>query len=549
MAGGILQLVAYGAQDIYLTDNPQITFFKVIYRRHTTFSLQPFEATFTDGPNFGKRSKVKLYRLGDLATKMYLRVVVGAIIAPTTSFAWIRRLGHALLREVEFIIGGNTIDKHCGTWLDIWYELTHFGQRDSGYRALIGDVDSMTLFNTMDKPQYVLYIPLQFWLNRNYGLALPLIAIHYHDIFVRVSLEASVNLIVRCPDFASFDQVTILDMGLITDYVYLDMEERRRFAIVTHEYLFDQVQFTGLVDVENTVRRNVLEFTNPVKEIIWAMKNNIYNMGKAYLCYSNKDDWTPDIVACSIEVLNDSILLLPGSEFIIDSSGDKIIIKEGATPTVPGTWIPFEPESVGDTPNGALRIVNESQDIALWLNIDSLVTMGHSMTADITGVIILSIDDVVSIDIQQGLLEQYLSIPLDQITDTRINGPHPGICVYQFSNYGLYITGRVNPITFGLLEYNGRERVERRNGVFFGKLQPYMHHSRTPADGINLYSFAFEPEKHQPTGTSNLSVIENVVLTLWFDSRIIQGDFNKLFIFAFSYNILRIMSGMTGVVY
>lgn len=125
MTGGLLQIVAYGAQDIYLTDCPQITFFKVVYRRHTTFSTQTFEKTFNDNPTFGKVTRVKLYTLGDLATKMYIRVVIGQLSASPGSgpFAWIRRLGHALLNEVRIEIGGYDVDKQANIWLDVWYEL------------------------------------------------------------------------------------------------------------------------------------------------------------------------------------------------------------------------------------------------------------------------------------------------------------------------------------------------------------------------------------------------------------------------------------------
>src|SRR5690349_4558321 len=107
MAGGLLQIVAYGFQDVYLTNNPQITFFKVVYRRHTNFSIQAFEKTFNDAPDFGKTNQVKLYRLGDLATKMYLKVVINAVTTTTgVPFAWIQRLGHAMIRRVEIEIGG-----------------------------------------------------------------------------------------------------------------------------------------------------------------------------------------------------------------------------------------------------------------------------------------------------------------------------------------------------------------------------------------------------------------------------------------------------------
>jgi hypothetical protein len=128
MTGGILQLCVYGAQDIYLTANPQITFFKIVYRKHTNFSIETFERTFNDKPDFGKIGRVKIYRLGDLMTKMYLKVTIGQVVPNDgAKFAWIRRLGHAILDSIAIEIGGVCIDEQCGTWLDIWYELARKG--------------------------------------------------------------------------------------------------------------------------------------------------------------------------------------------------------------------------------------------------------------------------------------------------------------------------------------------------------------------------------------------------------------------------------------
>lgn len=549
MTGGILQLVAYGAQDIYLTDCPQITFFKVVYRRHTTFSTQIFEKTFNEQPTFGKTAKVKLFRLGDLATKMYLRIVVGELASTTGPFAWVRRLGHAIINEVRIELSGCAIDKQTGTWLDIWYELTRFGQRDEGYRQMIADVDKMTLYNTNTKPEYVMYVPLQFWFNRHYGLALPLIAIYYSDIYVRVTVEKKENLLVRCSTFNNFDNMKILDFGLVTEYVYLDIDERKRFAVDRHEFLIDQVQFTGSNEILNTTNRTFIEYTNPTKELIWVAKNTKYNSGIEFLCYSNKDDWTPEIIKCSIEILRDSMILAIGNEYIIDSSGSKVLIKMGDEINLPGKWLVFDYGMIGYTPNLGLKIVNNSLVSALWLNIDSLTVGDYSLTASITGTVIIDQYDKITILITQGLSDIDISIPVMRMVDTRSSGTHSCVCVYEFSNYGLYITGKGNPITYALLQYNGDDRFERKTGFFFNVLEPYMHHNSTPADGINLYSFALEPEKQQPSGISNLSAVDNVILSLWYDDQLLADGHPELYIFAFSYNILKVMSGMVGLMY
>lgn len=191
MGGGLMQLVAYGAQDVYLTGNPQITFFKVVYRRHTNFSMETVEHTLNGNPDFGRQSHVTILRNGDLATRIYLKIRLNSVrldLSNSTSderlsVAWVRRLGHSLLRHVEVEIGGSRIDKQYGTWLDIWYELTHEDNQDRGYREMIGDVDELTRLHPVSAtsteviPEYTLYVPMQFWFNRNTGLALPLIAL------------------------------------------------------------------------------------------------------------------------------------------------------------------------------------------------------------------------------------------------------------------------------------------------------------------------------------------------------------------------------------
>ena len=544
MVGGLLQIVAYGFQDIYLTNDPQITFFKVVYRRHTNFSIQAFEKTFNDNPDFGKTNKVKLYRLGDLATKMYLRVVINAVTTvPGIPFAWVQRLGHAMIRRVEIEIGGVLIDRQYGTWLDVWYELARYGKHDYGYDKMIGEITDLTTFDDQPKPEYTLYIPLQFWFNRNYGLALPLISIQYHDIYISVEFEPNTQLIVRCPQFTAFDQVKILEVGLVTDYIYLDMDERRRFADKSHEYLIEQVQSENdLPAIITYPYRLVLNFINPTKELIWAMKNGNYTTGKEYLCYSNIQDWTITLINCSKQILTESMVLL----------------SPGTPPPTPGTWEEFPPGVVDAfSNNGNLKITNMSL-LTLWINITSLTIGNYSITSQIVANIIISEFNAFLITIINPISDRDASIPYIEMTDTRIN-PGSSVCVYQFNNYALYITGKGNPLSSAMLEYNGQNRVDRRDGKFFGVLQPYLHHSNTPHDGINLYSFAIEPEKHQPTGTSNLSKIENSILTMWFED---TGNINKtlppitvlgldsrLYIYAYSYNILRIISGLVGLSY
>jgi hypothetical protein len=262
MGGGLMQLVAYGAQDIYLTGNPQITFFKVVYRRHTNFAMEAIEQTWNGSTGTGtpadstKRCSATISRNGDLVHRMYLEIS-GTCVAVQNPTAY-------SIVDVELEIGGQKIDKHTGQWMNVWSHLTepnpsgHVGENDggtvtgtlfqntSGMGGCLGDTDSATKF----------WVPLQFWFCRNPGLALPLIALQYHE--VKVIFQHNFE--------AAFSAIT--GNSLWCDYIYLDTDERRRFAQVSHEYLIEQVQETTMTA---GAASSDLNFNHPVKELVMCV--------------------------------------------------------------------------------------------------------------------------------------------------------------------------------------------------------------------------------------------------------------------------------------
>ena len=272
MGGGLMQLVAYGAQDIYLTGNPQITFFKVVYRRHTNFSMEAIEQTFNGVADFGNKIVCTIARNGDLLGKMYLEVDVNKTNT-------IKRLGHKLIKYAEIEIGGQKIDKHYGEWLDIWSQLTlSSGHLDSTRTLVSGDAKDLSVAGTPYVPagtgtdasgKAKMYIPLQFWFNRNPGLALPLIALQYHEVKLIVEFN-------KVADIGTLVAETALEnVTLYCDYVFLDTDERRRFAQVSHEYLIEQVQEMGTSSFpKGKSKVNIdLAFNHPVKELLWVVQS------------------------------------------------------------------------------------------------------------------------------------------------------------------------------------------------------------------------------------------------------------------------------------
>ena len=183
MGGGLMQLVAYGAQDVYLTGNPQITFFKVVYRRHTNFACESIEQTFNGSVDFGRKVTATVSRNGDLITNCWVEATLPAL---SDTEGYVNSVGHALLKEVELEIGGQRIDKHYADWLEIWSELTVPAEKRDGYKIMVGKRDVNPTADDDAKAERKLYIPLQFFFNRNPGLALPLIALQYHEVKINI---------------------------------------------------------------------------------------------------------------------------------------------------------------------------------------------------------------------------------------------------------------------------------------------------------------------------------------------------------------------------
>ena len=269
MGGGLMQLVAYGAQDIYLTGNPQITFFKVVYRRHTNFAVESIEQTFNGTADFGKRVTATISRNGDLIQQMYLEVETPAMGASTV-FTY--GFGNALVKQAEIEIGGQLIDRQYGNWMNIWTELTTPEGKRAGYDDMVGNkaTGGSQTGSVSAVAAARFYVPLQFWFNRNPGLALPLIALQYHEVKLNLELRPANELTNGATSTA-----TGLGCKLYVDYIYLDTDERRRFAQVSHEYLIEQVQFTGAESIAAaaTTKNVTLNFNHPVKELVWVHTN------------------------------------------------------------------------------------------------------------------------------------------------------------------------------------------------------------------------------------------------------------------------------------
>ena len=296
-----MQLVAYGAQDIYLTGNPMITYFKVVYRRHTNFAMESIQQTFNGTAGFNNRVTALISRNGDLVSGMMLEIVLPNLAETVGAAADARYhhdVGHHLLKQVEIEIGGQLIDRHYGDWLEVWSQLTVPASKELGYRYMIGqDLRTSTAGDgTLQNIGAAvtgrkIYVPLQFWFCRNVGLALPLIALQYHEVKVNIQFAPELDVCRGTPASKN------LTANLWVDYIYLDTDERRRFAQVSHEYLIEQLQLNTEAYPAAAASKTVdLNFNHPVKELVWVCKetvtvdddgdNNVFRQSSRYILAS-----------------------------------------------------------------------------------------------------------------------------------------------------------------------------------------------------------------------------------------------------------------------
>jgi hypothetical protein len=284
MGGGLMQLVSYGAQDIYISGNPQITFWKVLYKRHTNFATEPIEVTFNGQADFNKHVTAVINRNADLMHRAYVQLVLPEVkLNSGQDFRWVDYVGHRLIKQCEVEIGGQRVDRQYGDWMQIWTQLATDGGCIGALDSMIGHTADLCIQKSGDAgaelsgacsgdevtdsctpykgtPAKTLYVPLQFWFCRNAGSAIPLIALQYHEVRVNIDFETWQN----CVAPADFTAKSLAGASLYVDYVYLDTEERRRFAQQSHEYLIEQVQFTGAESITSSSNKVQLNFNHPV---------------------------------------------------------------------------------------------------------------------------------------------------------------------------------------------------------------------------------------------------------------------------------------------
>jgi len=582
MPNGEMQLIAYGSQDIYLTGNPTITFFKYLYKRHTNFATEYIRQDFERLPNFNTENqtkvKCKINRNGDLISDIYLvydlpDIYSGPKMSISTTdpntitrattdvdyFRWINNLGENIINTVELLIDGQIIDSQYGIWMNIWNELTISKSKRESYDMMIGNNSMLTnpsLYNGPytgksslgDNNQPTinanrLYIPLPFWFCNNPGLAIPLIALQYNELYVYIEFNQLNDLFtVGTPAVspkAIFDteylneyganyETNIVGLGnpnnlnLSTDltsngysksnlfykyingtkdnnsswkqncyldvnYIFLDKDERNKFANISHEYLITQVQQNHFLLNNNTSEsisgsKNTLNllFNHPVKELVWVVRRTDVD---------KRNQWNNYTI----------------STYDYDLYDSNNYLKRNYNSIIPSSNL-SDPNNYHSVK--IFNILNYSQG------------KNSGFTNNTT------------------------------IKDASVN---PYYDVNDFTHRNSDCFNNINNIMYSAkLIFNGNDRFSIKDNNFFNYLQPYKYHTNTPSSGVNTYSFALNPEDSQPSGTCNVSRLNSLQLDI--NTRSINSnttyDFGyEIFVFALNINVLRIMGGIGGLVF
>jgi hypothetical protein len=486
--------------------------------------MESIEVTFNGQADFNKRVTAVINRNADLMYKTYVQVVLpeidltpttgtfGGIGTSTSGFRWLNYIGHRLIKQVEVEIGGQRIDRQYGDWMQIWTQLTTEAGLVRALDDIIGNSHDLVLFKTaggvpldatcsssettiscvprQGTPAKTLYIPLQFWFCRNPGVAIPLIALQYHEVRINVDFETWQNsqyyeASAGTPTAAT--PQSLAAASLYVDYVYLDTEERRRFAQQSHEYLIEQVQYTGAESITSSSNKIQLNFNHPVKELFWVVQRDSF-------------------VDCSNPFWMASVGGPQPFNYSDDFSSEGLVM------------------SLLTSASGS---AGTAATIPLGANGTELT--GTSATN------VYGADNLTAVNSLSSLVE--------------VNATVNYLLAKTILCCGVRCEGK-NPVEVAKIQLNGQDRFTEREGSYFDRVQPYQHHCRTPSTGINVYSFALRPEEHQPSGTCNFSRIDKATLQLTVSLNTVTGSRTaQVRVYALNYNVLRVMSGMGGLAY
>ena len=578
MTGSLIQLVSKGEQDKYLTNNPEISFFSFTYRHHTDFSIETHNIPIKN-LEFNNKKKIIIPRIADLLSNMYLVINIESHADSGKYWGWIKNLGINIFDKIELIIGGSTIDTHLCLWFDIWHELTHNKNLNNSYDHLIGNIDKNTNINNDKIARNTdLIIPFMFFFNKLSSLAIPQIAIQFHEIEINLELKSFDKLI---NSYRKFDINTewktkpfIKNSYLLIDYIYLDNTERKIFAESNNEILIDQIQYFNS-NINTNYTRNPYSFdikpNHPCKSFYWVITLNKYTNG-SYFVERHIENATKRLIIIILTYMYNYCMLL------LNFSDDDEIINTNTLISLDNN---NKIKLFFSDNNYTFNTVNDLELNSNYLYFNNLKDVFDINNIRINKVI--NSNNINSIDysfitIKNNYIPSHMfSLPIDElfkksndVTDsTKNNYPFTSfnrnsytqidatskahqnfdIKIYDYNNYSLYLDNKINPNTFFKFRFNNLDRIDLLPGTFYNYIQSYDYYENLAPIGLNSFSFALNPMQHQPSGTCNFSVIHNIEFIINTHKEISSSNKATLQVFLLNYNILRIFGGHAGVAF
>jgi hypothetical protein len=579
MAGGaVVQIISVGIQDNMLTATPDLTYWKSSHKQYTPFATESIEQLFQNQCDFGRRATCLVGRAGDLleggAFQCTLPQIDVSMGANNKLYArWLDYIGEHMIQEMTIEVGSQVISRYFGDYMHIWNQLTMPEAKLPAYYKLIGHTTQLTYLTDPDfaninspcsntavpgqtcvprnaLPETTLYIPLMFWFCQNPGMALPILALQFHEVKINVSIRPILECLWAVTNLsatrggqsarAAYSN-SLVTASMYMDYVFCDVDERKTFVAEPHEYLFDQLQFSGDITVGTAATRLGLNFSHPVQELIVVCQPDCnvdycasFEGGEALFqqlgvqAFNYTD--ALDILLNSIHTFGSPAAL----NDVRDANGD---VTQGGfvdqyTLNGNSMW-GFQQPSGAQITNSTFSGTNFSPySVIGYTGISNDQTAGNGVT--------------LSTPIPNQLMP---FAPTPAPAPVMVGLSDPAIFVLSETAFNMHCWGE-NPIITLKLTINNQERFTEREGAYFDVYQPYKYHTRAPDSGINIYSFAINPESLQPNGTLNFSRVDNAFLILTLSAAAISNTATvKIRIYARAKNVIRMLGGMLGVAF
>lgn len=501
MPGGLMQLSAYGAQDFYLTGNPQISYFKTVYRRYTNFSMENYRINpqgnlgLTDNDTTNYRFEIK--RNGDLISDMYLVFDLPSIYSDNgTQFKWIKNIGFNIINRVTVYIGGSLIDENYGEWFDIWNELTLPQNKKDQFNEMIGNVPE--LYDPSSTHGYQTYpsssinstipsiqgrkirVPLIFWFNRNYSLAIPLVSLQYMPLEINVELRKITDL------------YTVIDINEANETYGCRIKPLKTVADYNRSYaLFNFVN-------DNSFDLSAGEGNS---KTIKNFNINIY--------------------------LDVNFIFLETEEMkLFAKSEHKYLIQQVRQSSFQGSIGNDTLELLVHHPTSFMVVVAKRSDVENrndWNNYTNWIDEDIPPWSD---------------NFNNEFYEEYYD---DTNSSEILNTQN-----FSFRN-------SPNILKSLKLKLNGADRFAEQEPEYFNRIIPFKYAKSIPKKGIMMYSFGVNPLDYQPSGSCNFSRFNSIEVFLETQEvPIPQGNIENMYkydinVYTINYNILRIANGIGNV--